>query len=645
MADTLSIGTSALLAFQRSLATIGHNIANANVDGYSRQRVELGTRTPDFVGVGYIGNGVQIQDISRFYDQFAVNELRINTTSYSQFDQFHGLAAQVDNILADPQAGLSPALQGFFNALQEVADDPTSNTARQVLLSEADALVQRFQSIDNQLTRLADNTNQLVRDSVNEINGLAAAIGQINDDIARRGTTNGNQEPNDLLDQRDRLVLRLSELVTVTTVKQDDGALNVFIGSGQSLVVGTNVSTLVAVNDPFDPNSVEISISSGSATANITSQITGGKLGGTLDFRERILEPAINALGRVAITLGDSINAQHALGVDLNGAAGGAFFGVAAIGVTANGNNTTFIGVTATLQNSANLTTSDYTLSFDGTTYTVLRQSDSVVVASSLVPFSATIDGFDLTVGALTAGDSFRIQPTAAGASDITTLINDTDLVAAAGPLRSVVALSNVGDAKIKLAPVSNVTSIPLSGSGGDITLTFDPNALGAGVPGFTVTGGPGGTLAYNPATEAAGKQFTLGGAFTGISFTVNGVPNTADTLTVTDNVGGVSDNTNALLIAGLQSKTTIAGNNTYQSAYGQLVANVGVSTRQAEVTRDAQDVLLRQAVARREEISGVNLDEEAADLLRYQQAYQAAAQVISTVDSLFQDLINILRR
>jgi flagellar hook-associated protein 1 FlgK len=207
------------------------------------------------------------------------------------------------------------------------------------------------------------------------------------------------------------------------------------------------------------------------------------------------------------------------------------------------------------------------------------------------------------------------------------------------------VALSNVGNAKITLAPVSNVTSIPLSGSGGDITLTFDPNALGAGVPGFTVAGGPGGTLAYDPATEAAGKQFTLGGAFTGISFKVNGVPNTGDTLTITDNIGGVSDNSNALLLSGLQTQTTIAGNNTYQGAYGQLVAEVGVSTHQAEVTRDAQDVLLRQAIAKREEISGVNLDEEAADLLRYQQAYQAAAQVISTVDNLFQELIGVLRR
>lgn len=644
MADTLSIGTSALLAFQRSLATVGHNIANANVEGYSRQRVELGTRTPDFTGVGYFGNGVQIQDVSRFYDQFAVNELRSNTTSFSQFERFHGLAAQVDNLLADPQAGLSPALQDFFNALQEVADDPTSNTSRQVLLSEADALVQRFQNIDTQLTRLADNTNQLVRDSVNEINGIASAIGQINDDIARRGTPDGNQEPNDLLDQRDRLVLRLSELVSVSTVEQSDGALNVFIGSGQSLVIGNTVSQLVAATDPFDPQSVEIGLSRGGSSVNITAQITGGQLGGTLDFRERILEPAINSLGRVAISLGSSINAQHALGLDINGAAGGAFFNVAAIGVTANTNNTTFAGVTATLQAASSLTTSDYTLSFDGATYTVLRESDSQVVATSAVPFSATIDGFDLTVGALVAGDSFRIQPTAAGASDIALLINNSDLVAAAGPLRSTAALSNIGDVQIQLAPVSNVTSIPLSGSGGDITLTFDPDALGVGVPGFVVAGGPGGTLAYDPATEGAGKQFTLGAPFDGISFTVSGTPENTDFLTITDNIGGVSDNTNALLLSGLQTQTTIAGNNTYQSAYGQLVADVGVSTRQAEVTSDAQEVLLRQAISRREEISGVNLDEEAADLLRYQQAYQAAAQVISTVDSLFQELIGVLR-
>lgn len=648
MADPLSIGTSALLAIQRSLSTVSHNISNATVEGYSRQRTELGTRVPEFSGVGFVGTGVQVQDVSRFYDQFAVSELRTNSSTFNQFEQFHNLTAQVDNLLADPVAGLTPVLQDFFNAVQEVADDPASNTNRQVLLTEADSLVQRFENLDSQLSRLADSTNQQVRDTVNEINGLADAIAQINDDITRRGLLTGNQEPNDLLDQRDRLVLRLTELVSVSTVEQDDGALNVFIGSGQSLVIGTGVSTLNAVRSPFDSTRVEISISQGTVSNNITSQLTGGQLGGTLDFRERILEPAINSLGRTAIALADSFNAQHNLGLDLNGNFGGNFFNVAPIGVIASSSNTTFVGVTATLQDSSQLTTSDYTLSYDGLSYTVLREEDNQVVFTSAVPFTTTIDGFDLTSAALVAGDSFRIRPTEAGASGIASLINDTDLIAAAGPLRATAELANLGDVEISLGPVTDVAPLPLGSPAGDIALTFNPDALGVGVPGFDVTvgGAPfGAPLAYDPATEVAGKSFTLGAPYTGVSFTVSGIPVASDVLTIADNIGGVSDNNNALLLSDLQNQVTIADNNTYQSAYGQLVADVGVSTRQAEVTRDAQDVLLRQAVERRESVSGVNLDEEAADLIRFQQAYQAAAQVISTADSLFQELIGVVRR
>lgn len=647
MADSLQIGTSALLAYSRSLATVGHNIANANVDGYSRQRVDLGTQSAQFTGVGYFGSGVQINDVRRIVDNFTIGELRTSSTSYNQFEAFYGLTSQVDNLLADPQAGLAPKLQDFFNAVQELADDPASNTARQVLLSEAGSLAQRFESIDSRLETLQQNSNILVRDSINEINSIATAIGDINQDIALRTRSNGTQLPNDLLDQRDRLVLRLSELVSVKTVTQQDGALNVFIGNGQGLVVGNTVNTLKAVNNSFDPSQTDVAIAFGSLNVNITSQLTGGQLGGTIDFREQVITPARNALGRVAVGISSVVNTQHRLGQDLNGQLGGDFFSAPAVGIQQNAQNTGAASVTASFVDVGQVTTSDYVLSFDGSNYTIVRSADNQLLYNSAAaaPFSTTIDGvqFNVSAGALT-DDSWLIRPTFSGASNIDVNIKNTDLIAAAAPLRGQSSIGNLGEVSLALGATTNVTSLPLSANGGDITLTFDPDALGAGVPGFTVTGGPGGTLAYDPATEFAGKQFTLGAPFDGISFSVSGTPVANDTLLITDNTNGVSDNRNALLLAGLQGKVTLQGNNSLQSAYGQLVADVGVRTRQAEVSRDAQQVLLRQSEAARESVSGVNLDEEAADLVRLQQAYQAAAQVISTTDSLFQELMGVLR-
>lgn len=645
MASLNSIGTSALLAFQRSLATVGHNIANASVEGYSRQRVEFTTRTPEFTGAGYIGSGIQVESITRIFDQFLINNVRTNTTSFSQSDHFYQLASQVDNLLADQDAGLSPSLQSFFNALQEVADDPSSTSARQVLLSESETLVQRFESIDTRIRELGINVDRDIDNLTTEINSYATALARLNQDIILGSQNNGRIQPNDLLDARDQLIRELSEIISVSTVAQNDGALNIFIGSGQALVIGTTASQLATVNNAFDPSRNDVVIQQGGVSINITDQLTGGRLGATLDFRNRIIDPALNSLGRLATGLATIFNARHVLGVDLQGNAGGAYFAVGTIDVLPSANNTGAATVTAALTDVSSLTTSDYQLNYDGANYTVTRLSDGVnLFTGNLAAINAaTIDGFQLTVGAgANAGDIFRIQPTRDGGRDIGLLINDAARIAAADPLRSTTTLSNTGDATIALVPVSNTNNIPLAA---DIVLTFNPNAGGAGVPGFDVAGGPATPILYDPATEAAGKSFTLAGGYDGITFTIAGTPATGDTLTISNNTNGVGDNRNALQLADLQNAISLAGNNTFQSAYGLLVAEIGTRTRQAEITRDSQEVLLEQSVAARESVSGVNLDEEAANLIRLQQAYQAAAQVIAISDSLFQQLIAALQR
>lgn len=645
MADITSIGTSALLAFQRSLSTVGHNISNSTTEGYSRQRVSLSTRTAEFSGVGYFGTGTRVSDVSRIYDQFIVDRLQTNTSNLSNTEHFLGLASQVDNLLADESAGLSPSLQNFFNSLQNSVDDPGSTPARQVLISDGDALVQRFHSLDDRLRELANNAERDIVNLSNEINGLGRAIVNVNEAIALGTQGGGRIQPNDLLDERDQLLKRLSELTTVQTIAQDDGSVNVFIGSGQGLVVGDSINEVKAVRNQFDPQRFDLVIQQGQVQVNVTEQLTGGRLGAVVDFRTKVLDPSLNSLGRIAVGLGSLFNAQHELGIDLNGNQGTAFFGFSQPQAIPSGFNTGTGTVTATLTNASDLTTSSYEVIYDGPNYRVTRLSDNVnVFNGDLATLNATpIDGFQLSVTAgAVAGDSFQIEPTRNGARSVKVLISHTAQIAHASPIRTATALSNSGNVRIELGAVTGATGFPLAG---DISLAFDPDALGVGVPGFIVSGGPGGTLAYNPATEVNGKQFTLGAPFDGITFNISGTPQAADSISITNNTNGVGDNRNGLLLAGLQSQVSLRGNNTFQTAFSELVSDVGIRTRQAKITEEAQRVLLEQTEAERESISGVNLDEEAARLVQLQQAYQAAGQVISVANELFDVIINAVRR
>lgn len=644
MADLTGIGTSALLAFQRSLSTVGHNISNATTEGYSRQRVSFATQTPEFTGAGYFGTGTSIDRVSRVYDQFIVDRLQSNTSNHSQTEHFLGLVSQVDNLLADESAGLSPALQGFFNSLQNSVDDPASTPARQVLLSDAEALTQRFHSIDTRLRELAENAERDLVNIANEINGLGASLARVNDAIVLGTQGGGRIQPNDLLDERDQILRELAELTRVETVEQDDGSLSVFVGTGQGLVVGDGVNEIQAVRNKFDPERYDLVIQQGQVQVNITDQLSGGRIGAVVDFRNKVLDPGLNALGRIATSLTETFNSQHKLGIDYNGNGGTDFFAVGGIVPVPGSNNIGTGSLAASLVDTGQLTTSNYEVVYDGSNYRVTRLGDKkVMFTGGLAALNATpIDGFQITAAAgAAAGDSFQIQPTRSAARDINLLIKDPALIAHAAPIRNSSATTNAGNAGLELAAVTDATTYPLAG---DISLVFDPDALGAGVPGFLVSGGPGGTLAYDPATEQNGKQFTLAAPFDGISFNIYGTPASGDSFTITNNTNGIGDNRNGLLLAKLQGAVTVRGNNTFQSAFGELVADVGTRTRQAQITEEAQGVLLQQTEAERQSVSGVNLDEEAARLMQLQQAYQAAAQVISVSNSLFDEVLAALR-
>lgn len=542
--NILGIGQSALAAAQVGLNTTGHNIANAATPGYTRQVVVQGAAMAQDFGFGFLGQGTEISTVKRVYNEYLGTQVRSAQTAKSGMDSYYGQIRQIDNMLADPTSGLSPVLQNFFSGIQELASNPSSIPARQAALSSAESLVARFQSMANRLDEMADGVNSQIVSSTANINTYAVQIAQLNDAIGRAQRATG-QPPNDLLDQRDQLVLDLGKEIKATVVKQGDGDYNIFIGNGQPLVVGGKTYTLSNVSSPTNPEKIEVAYTAANGSTVIVGEsgLTGGKLGGLIEFRNKTLEPAQNALGRLAIGLGSTFNAQHQLGFDLNGVAGGDFFAVSAPLVRPSGTNTGSATISASISNINALTTSDYQMSYDGASYTVTRLSDKT--STTFTSFPQTIDGVDLDLasGSVLAGDIFLIRPTAKGASGMGMAITDPADIAAAA-----------------------------------------------------VT-------------------------------------------------GAVGDNRNALALGALQTAKTLGnGTATYQGAFSQLVSQVGNKTRELELTSSASGNLLSELTASMQAESGVNLDEEATNLLRYQQAYQAAAKSMQIAGELFDMLLTIGR-
>jgi len=631
------------MSMERAIGVTGHNISNANTDGYSRQRVEFGTQPPSFTGSGYVGNGTKIESISRLYDQFLTNNLRSTTSSANQSQTFAQYAQRVGNILGDADAGMGAGISSFFNAVQDVANDPSSIAARQVVISQGDALAGRFHSIAGQLRSIGDDVNGTLSNQINEINSLSTSIADVNKRVVDALAVGGAAPPNDLLDKRDTMIQRLSELVDVHTVNQNDGSINVFIGSGQALVTGNLASQLQVSPNAFDASHLEVAVKSGNISTTITGNISGGEVGALLSFRDQVLEPAQNQLGRIAVTLAQTVNAQHQLGVDLDGNAGKAFFSLGEPLAAANPANAGSAGISVSYDSSniSQLAADDYALSYDGSTWQLKRSADGQVVAMSgagttASPFS--VNGLNIVVtGSAAAGDNFRIMPTRDAGGNIQSQLTDPrDVAAGAGFIFSEATNANglptnSGTAAFQLQAVGGGGGPP-----GTVNIQYD-----AATKTFSYSGAATGAFSYDPSTDS-GSTFSIGG----VTFKVTGDPANGDGFNLASNANGTGDNNNALALAALQSAKTMSGGTaTFDDSYSQLVGDVGTRTSAAQATADAQKALKQQAQDAVDANSGVNLDEEAANLLRYQQSYQALAQLISVADQNFQTLLTSIGR
>lgn len=638
MADLLNLGTTALSSLQQALNTTGHNISNVNTRGYSRQSVEFSTLPPQFLGGSYLGSGTTVETIERAYDAFLTADVRNRTSSYSEYETLQELSGRLDSLLADPTIGLSTALDSFFGAVQDVANNPGSIPERQVLLGQAQTLADRFAYLDSRLSGIDSEIDARITTNVAEINALSEGIADINTQIVSAIAQGQGEQPNDLLDTRDELIRELSTKVGVTTLTQSDGSVNVTVGGGQPLVVGSSTSRLQTQPSPDGRSQLVVGRENAAGIPDdITRFISGGELGALLSFRESGVSSARNDLGVLAIGVTESFNAQHQLGIDLNGQPGGDFFKPLSPIFTPGPANAGSGSLAVSIDNASDLTGDNYRVGFDAGQWTVTNLNTQVSQTGA-GPF--TVDGLTIGVsGAPANGDSFIVEPSIQGASLFSLAFTDPQSFAAASPLRAPLQLGNAGNSEIGGVSVSDASGLPLAAP---IALTFNPDALGVGVPGYDVTGIVGGPLAYDPATEAGGKDFTLGG----FSFSVSGAPQDGDALIIENNSSGTGDNRNALALAGLQTERTLQGGTaSYQEAYGTMVADLALQSQRAQTGLNSESILLEQAVAARDSVSGVNLDEEAANLIRYQQAYQAAAQIISVADQLFQTLLNATGR
>lgn len=432
MADLLSIGLSGLSATKTSLTVTGHNITNVNTPGYSRQDTTQATRTPQFSGAGYIGSGTSLTDIRRTYSEFLTTQLRSSTALNADVKSYLGQISQLDSLLAGSTTGVTPSLQKFFAAVQTAAEDPANIPARQLVLSEAAGLARRFNTLYDRLSSQNEFANKQMQVVTEQVNRLAGSIGQLNQSIALASSAGG--APNDLLDARDEAVRQLSEYVGVTVVPQDDNSYNLFIGSGQPLVVGNTVSRLEAVAGRSDPTRFDIDFVSGGSRQAITTQITGGELGGLIRYREEVLDASFNSLGRMAIAVSEEINSQLGQGLDLKGDVGVNLFRdlnsseLNSLRVRAFSDNISQVSGSLSIDNSRLLQASDYRLEYDGTGYKARRLSDNakINVDSSNFPELRFSDdagrdqGFTVTVsGTPFAGDRLLLQPTRNGSLDV----------------------------------------------------------------------------------------------------------------------------------------------------------------------------------------------------------------------------------
>lgn len=676
MASLINIGMSGLGAAQSGMYTLGNNIANADVDSYSRQQNIQKTKGSQQVGNVFIGSGTTLADVRRVYNAFLENQLRTTTSLSSDATSYLNQISPLDTALSSSDTGITAALQSFFSAMQDASAKPTEDASRQLLLTSAQTLAKRFNTLSAQLNQQNSNINSNMASIADQVNNLTKTIANLNEQISRVSAISG--QPNDLLDQRDGAVRELSALIG-TDVVEREGNYDIYLKNGQALVLGKTTQTLGVEASATDPTRMSLVLNRGSTKMDITNSTTGGEMGGLIRYRKDTLDPALNELGRVALVVADAINSQLAQGIDKNGDFGAILFGdinsakaISERSVPKLGNSANSGNLDVTIKNSGKLTTNDYQVTFiNDKEYTVRRLPDNTEMGSFSLDDNPPkeIDGFTLALngGPVTVGDSFKITPTRNAAANIESVLTDPKRLAMAAPLTATSGSGNKGTGLITQPVLTSELDIY-----NDAQRTALQNGLKYSTPVKLVFG----DAATSPQTykmyDAQGGEIGSGtiipgqenklqlsvpmvddqGNATGENFTfemsVAGAPQNGDSFTVSLTGAGSADNRNSQSVLDLQSKSTIdVGANgkgiSFTDAYAKLVSNVGGKAAQATMDGNATTALHTSALTSRDSVSGVSVDEEVGNLVKFQQYYTASSQIIKAAQETFSTLINSL--
>lgn len=669
--NLLRIGTSAILANSTLLNTTSNNIANINTEGYVRQRTEFESQ---ILGLG-VGKGTT----ERLVSDFTLKQLRRDTSNYSYAQQYVTEANRVDALFSNPANSIATGINDLFKQFQIANNEPATLANRQLIIGSSQALLDKFSTLSSLVLDQENFVNQQLDIYTSETNGYIKQIADLNLEIASFGTGNSRPVPLDLLDKRDLAIKNLAEMVEIRTLDADNGEKLVFLGTGQSLVVERGQFNLMAMRGDPDPSQRELKLQLSARTSverDIDIEAVGGKIGGLLKFREEILVPTQNRLGQLALSMTDAMNSQNRLGMNLNGEIGGNLFTLPVSSGFALSSNAGTGAVTVGIEQGEgeSLPPNDFLLTIEAGQVriqaidikgNVITGSDKVVPVGG---FPATIRsadaagdlyGLEITLtGAPAVGDQFELKPLSTASRTLNLATTRPEDIALASPVRTEFSVTNLGNAQVEGLTVTDTTPATLPAYGFDT-----PSGLINGPWTMTYVGGDTFEIVDNlgnpVATAAFGSNqyqniFAQAGVPVGFDFSVTGVPAIGDTFNISFNDGGFNDNRNGLALSALQTAQTTRLNPlsvpggvnsvSFNQSYGDMVSLIGERTNQARNNEAAGKALLEQTTAWYESLSGVSLDEEASNLVRFQQTYAAAARIISTSQTVFDTLLAAVR-
>jgi flagellar hook-associated protein 1 FlgK len=645
MGSLLNVGARALQANQAALQTAGNNIANVNVAGYSRQKVVLATVPGQFSSVGYVGQGVTVQSIQRNFIAFLTRQSALATATQASDATRADKLRQLEGVFEGGPQGLGASISDMMNGFSDVANAPTDMTARTVVLTRIDETAARMRAAARQLDDLQIGIAQELQQKASAVNSLAANIAAVNEQIT--SAIGNGQPPNDLLDQRDQLVKELNQYVQTSSVAADDGSIGIYIAGSQQLVLGNEAAQVTIVNDDFgDSRASKLAIVRLTGPFAIDeSALGGGEVSGLLRFQNTDLNEGRNLLGRLTLAITTSMNDQHKLGLDLNGNVGGDLFSPTVFG---NSNvltpkapatlNTGAAKLTMSVADTTQFAASDYEIQFNGaTTGVIVRRSDGVATAfdtSLSATNSISIDGLDIAqIGSAASGDRFLIKPYTNSSSNVTSVFSTPRALAVASPVAATMGSANTGSLQqISIAARSN----PLAPASLGVVLTFAGSN--------TYTRSDQGATVYTFTPGQAIEATVTGPPLADWSITLQGTPKAGDTVTVGTNLYPTLSAGNATAMMNLRDVTMFDGA-ALTDGYAGLISQIGIRTQSADYSAKVSASIATNVERDRAGVSGVNLDEEAASLLQYQQAYQASAKMIQIAQNIFDTLIQNLSR